>query len=133
MSGYGNLDTQELLQNSLGTPGDQDSRLFRINWRAREVLFGLAVLVGWRLLMIDRSWWPESLPRPVTFFLTAGFPALWMIFYPVLVARGRGVRDLFSEVNSRRVMKELLLTLPIALLLMAALAAASAAAPRSPR
>jgi len=127
MSGYGNLDTQELLQNSLGRPGEPNSRLFQINWRAREVLMGLAVLVGWRLLMIDRSWWPESLPRVVTFFLTAGFPALWMILYPVLVARSRGVRDLFSEVNSRRVTKEFLLTLPVALLLMAAMAATSTA------
>ena len=116
---------QELLEHKLGRPDDYESRLFRVNWQFREVLFGLAVLLGWRLLMVNRSWWPESIPESAMFFFSAGFPALWMICYPILVARQRGVQELFGNLTTRRLAKEALITLPVAMLLMAVVAVAS--------
>ena len=125
-SGSSTLDTHTLLANALGqAQSDNESRLRRIRWQQRDVILGVAVLLMWRLGMSwDRSWM-ESIPQFYHIFLAAGFPALWMLLYPCLVAKHRGVREIFSPFKARNIGREMLFMLPVAALVIGLLAAIS--------
>ena len=125
-SSLSTIDTHELLENALGRPaGAHESRLRKVNWRPREIVLGLAVLLAWRLLMLCNPSWTNSMSVHGSFFISAGFPALWMILFPYIVARHRGIRDILSEFNGRRIAKEAIVTLPVALLALLCLALVS--------
>jgi membrane protease YdiL (CAAX protease family) len=116
-------DTQQLLENALGRPAQPYvSRLRQINWRWRDVLLGLLVLLAWRLAMMTNPLWIASLSVRWQFFFSAGFPALWMFLFPFLMAKQQGVRHLFSQLRWRHVGKEVLIAIPVVVLLTAALA-----------
>lgn len=120
------LDTHELLENALGRPkGPYDSRLRKINWPKNYVILGLAVLLAWRLTMICFPNWMNVIPEQWHFFLSAGFPALWMIVFPYLVAKQRGVKNLCSDLDTGHIVKETLITIPVVIFVLVVLAVVS--------